>query len=110
MAYDGAATVPMAQPLTWRKCLRLKLKLLSISTWFIRVINTLVGGVLSLLFSRLSFRAVSPSVCLMLEHSDLTSNVTRMALWGSVFKSFILFRKSVMSLMLDFTCAASGCI
>ena len=85
LPYDGAAIVPMAQPLIWRKCRPLKVKVLSVSTWFIRVSSTLVGGVLSILFSRLSFRAVSPSVCLILEYNDLTSIVTRMALRGSVF-------------------------
>ena len=85
VTYEGVATVPMAQPLTWRKCLPLKLNLLSVRSWFIRVITTLVCAVLSLLCSRLSFRAVSPSVCLTLEYGDLTSNVTRMALWRSVF-------------------------
>ena len=65
VAYGGAATVPMAQPLIWRKCLPLKLKLLSVNMCFKRVVTTVVGGLLMVLVSKHSFRADSPSSCLM---------------------------------------------
>ena len=52
VAYDGAATVPIAQPVIWRKCLPLKLKLFNVKMWFIRVVNTSVGGSFDILLSR----------------------------------------------------------
>ena len=82
VAYDGAATVPMAQPVIWRTCLPLKLKLFSVSMWFIRVVITSVGGCFDTLSSRHSSKADIPSLCFMFEYRDRTSIVTRIALCG----------------------------
>ena len=97
VAYDGAATVPMAQPFIWRKCLPLKLKLFSVSMWCIRVVITFVGGCVDTLLSRHSVRADIPSLCFVFEYKDLTSIVTRIALCGIVLMYFILFMRSVVS-------------
>ena len=44
MAYDGAATMPKAQPVIWRRFLPLKLKLFYCSMQLVRVAITCVGG------------------------------------------------------------------
>ena len=97
VAYDGAATVPMAQPFIWRKCLPLKLKLFSVSMWFIRVVITSVGGCFDTLFSRDSLNADIPSLCFMFEYRDRTSIVIRIALCGILLMCLILFKRSVVS-------------
>ena len=97
MAYDGAATVPMAQPFIWRKCLPLKLKLFSVSMWLIRVVINSVRGCFDTLFSRDSLNADIPSLCFMFENRDRTSIVTRIALCGIRLMCFILFKRSVLS-------------
>ena len=97
VAYDGATTVPMAQPFIWRKCLPLMLKLFSVSMWLIRVAITSVWGCFDTLFSRDSLNADIPSLCFMLEYRDRTSIVTRIALCGILLMCFILFKRSVVS-------------
>ena len=97
VAYDGGATVPMAQPFIWRKCLPLNLKLFSVNMWFIRVVITSVEGCFDTLFSRHSFRADIPSLCFMFEYRDRTSIITRIALCGILLMCFSLFMRSVVS-------------
>ena len=46
-----------------------------------RVVITFDDGSLLVLLSRHSSRANKPSLCLMLEYKDLTSNVAKIALW-----------------------------
>ena len=97
MVYDGAATVPMAHPFIWRKCLPLKLNLFSVNMWFIRVVITSVGGCFNTLLLRHSFKADIPSMCFMFEYEEWTSIVTKIALCGILFICFILFMRSVVS-------------
>ena len=93
----GLLQCPWHNLLFGEKCLPLKLKLFSVSMWFIRVVITSVGGCFDTLFSTHSFKADIPSLCFMFEYRDRTSIVTRIASCGILLMCFILFMRSVVS-------------